>query len=219
MNAAIGAQLLSLVARNLKAPLGLGRYAFLFRLALRWQVYLARYADPEDDEGLREYKRKLVWFVMIYHELRPRLGDHEALRVALEVTRSVAVLVQRSLYRAPGNPSLSGLIVLHGRLRGKGLFRHIEYADVKVDHNRYEYRVTRCRFHEAFTAMGVPELTQAFCESDEIVFDGYARGLRFHRAGRGTIARGAEDCTFHFEQTMRATHSGGAVDVQCADLS
>ncbi len=49
--------------------------------------------------------------------------------------------------------------------------------------------------------MGVPELTRAFCESDEIVFDRYAPGLRFHRGGRGTIARGAEDCTFRFEQT------------------
>jgi hypothetical protein len=189
------------VARGLEAPLGLRRYAFLFRLALRWPVYLARYADSDDDQGLREYKRKLVWFAMIYHELRPRLGDREALLVALDVTRSVAVRVQQSLYHAPGDPSLNGLIVLHRRLRGKGLYRHIEYADVKVERNRYEYRVTRCRFHEAFTAMGVPELTHAFCESDETVFNGYARGLRFHRAGRGTIARGAEDCTFRFEQS------------------
>ncbi len=75
------------------------------------------------------------------------------------------------------------------------------HADVTVAPNRYDYRVTRCRFHEAFMAMGVPELTRAFCESDEVVFNDYSPGLRFDRAGRGTIARGAQDCTFRFEQT------------------
>ena len=35
---------------------------------------------------------------------------------------------------------------------------------------RFRFRITRCLFHEFFTAVGTPELTQLFCAIDEEFF-------------------------------------------------
>lgn len=71
--------------------------------------------------------------------------------------------------------------------------------------------ITRCRFLECFRDMGNAALTEAFCSSDETVFNEYSPSMRFHRGTHApdTIARGAARCTFIFERVPRAVRPSG----------
>jgi hypothetical protein len=95
-----------------------------------------------------------------------------------------------------------------------GLLRRNEHTVPVVTPERVEFRITRCCLYEAMCAMGVGPLTQAFCRSDEVVFNEYLPAMRFHRddAESNTIARGATDCGFVFE---RAPAPGAAPTDPC----
>lgn len=50
--------------------------------------------------------------------------------------------------------------------------------------------------------MGAPALTEAFCRSDEVVYNEYSPDVVFHRGSEApnTIARGASRCQFVFDR-------------------
>ena len=91
-----------------------------------------------------------------------------------------------------------------------GFIRHNDNSRIRTDAGAYRFGIVRCRFHEAFRDMGAPGLTEAFCRSDEVVFNEVLpTQMRFHRGAdaRNTIARGGDTCVFVFER-MTAANEG-----------
>ena len=63
--------------------------------------------------------------------------------------------------------------------------------------DRYTMRVTRCFYHEFFTAQGQPQLTRLFCAWDLTWINEVSEqkhGVRFERST--TIAADGPDCPF-----------------------
>jgi len=80
--------------------------------------------------------------------------------------------------------------------------------------------ITRCVFHETFRDMGIPWLTEAFCRSDEIVFNEYSPSMKFHRGTeetKNTIARGGSRCVFVFERVETPEQSLNAKTKEAGD--
>ena len=64
----------------------------------------------------------------------------------------------------------------------------------------------RCYFLDTFTALGIPELTRAYCAGDDVMYAGLCPQLRWLRTG--TLATGAPACDFRFERVESPKPSG-----------
>ncbi len=61
------------------------------------------------------------------------------------------------------------------------------------------FDISTCYFLETFRALGMPELTRAFCAGDDVMYAGLCPQLRWQRSG--TLGRGAPRCDFRFEHS------------------
>lgn len=68
------------------------------------------------------------------------------------------------------------------------------------------FDMSRCYFLDTFTALGMPELTRAFCAGDDVMYADLCPQLRWLRTG--TLATGAPVCDFRFERAERPVPLG-----------
>ncbi len=200
--------LAAIVDRHLQAVLGWRRVALYAGLLPALPRYARRFARPTDDAGLAECKRRFLLAGALYHELTRRVGAAAAERTMLAMLSEIAELVQRGTYLSPPNAlrSWDAFHAQHEEEARHGVIRHNVWSERERSQGRYAFAITRCCFYEAFRDMGAPALTEAFCRSDEIVYNAYSPDVVFHRGSNvpNTIARGAERCTFVFERPTSA---------------
>ena len=196
--------------RHLRAALGLRRLALYARLLTALPRYARRFARATDDAGLAECKRHFLLAGALYHEVSRRLGGVAAERTMLAMLSEIAVLVQRRTYLPPpgARRSWEAFHARHEEEAGRGLIRLNIWSEPDRSRDRYAFTITRCRFHEAFRDMGAPALTEAFCRSDEVVYNEYSPDVVFHRGSEApnTIARGASRCQFVFDRPDGTRH-------------
>lgn len=197
--------LLRLVRRHLRAELGWRWLPFLLGLVPRLRGYARRFARPSDGPAARTIKRKFLLLGAIHHRLVPRIGADRANARTTELTRELVMLVQQHAYEPPrGVPkSWRTFHEAHEAQMRSGMLSLQEHDEIRDDGTIYQFHITKCRWHETFRDMELPELTELFCRSDEIVYNQYSPQIRFHRGrdAKNTIARGANRCTFIFERT------------------
>jgi hypothetical protein len=181
---------------------------FLARWAIRLPRYRARFIDSTDDAALAECKRTFLPLAALHHELVEHLGIARAQPLSQAVALDVATTLQRRCYLGENRTERTWKTfhAEHERQMRSGLLRHNQHSPFVVVPGRVEFQITRCRFFEAMRSMGIGSLTEAFCRSDEIVFNEYLPGMRFHRGEvvPNTIARGGTSCGFVFEDSSRA---------------
>ena len=61
------------------------------------------------------------------------------------------------------------------------------------------FNISRCFYLDVLTRLGAPELTPAFCSTDELLASAFPPSIRFVRCG--TLARGDPCCDFRYERT------------------
>jgi hypothetical protein len=75
--------------------------------------------------------------------------------------------------------------------------------EIQIDNdNEYLMHVTKCFYHNFFTAHGAPEITPVFCEADNVwgdLLDPETNGVKFDRSM--TLGQGHAYCRFHFTKT------------------
>jgi hypothetical protein len=200
-----------LLNRHLKPVLGVSRFPFIARLLLEAPLYARRFARAGDDASLREVKKRFLLVGALYQSLQRRIGPAQAAPVTREFLYELGCAVQRQAYFPPeGAPrTWEGFHRAHDAQMEEGFIATNESAVAERNRDTVRLHVTRCRFHECFRDMGDASLTEAFCRSDETVFNAYSQSMRFHRGGKtpDTIARGAERCTFIFERVPPAAVS------------
>ncbi|GAX91641.1 L-2-amino-thiazoline-4-carboxylic acid hydrolase [Effusibacillus lacus] len=195
---------LSILNKHLLPALGWRRFLFIPSLLATVPKYRRQFARSDDDYGLREFKKTFLLVGVLYHELVKVTGEEIARQTTKNFLAEVAIAVQRSWYiPAPGIlRSYEAFHIEHEHQMQHGIIRHNEHDEIIVEPNLYRFHITRCLFHETFEDMGIPWLTEVFCQSDEVVFNEYTPDMKFHRGDNevNTIARGAAQCTFIFEK-------------------
>ncbi|WP_410514935.1 L-2-amino-thiazoline-4-carboxylic acid hydrolase [Paenibacillus sp. BR2-3] len=195
---------LFLLNKHLLPVLGARRYFFIAGLVIAAPGYRRRFRSSADDNGLKEFKKTFLLVGALYHELVKIVGEEVAIRTTTHFLTDVANAVQRNWYIPPTNSprSFEAFHDEHEHQMQHGLIRHNVHDEIIADNNQYQFHITRCLFHEAFSDMGFPWLTEVFCHSDEVVFNEYSPDMSFHRGDdkENTIARGAKQCTFIFRK-------------------
>lgn len=197
----------ALLNRLLKPELGWRRVPFVLTMLLQAPRYRKMFARPDDDAGLSEVKQTFLLVGVLYNLLRERLGEEVAFRVAHAFIFELGNAVQRQAYLPPpGAPSpWEWFHREHEAQIAEGFIRNNENDGIVHSANQVALHITRCRFFEAFRDMGNGGLAEAFCRSDETVFNEVSPEMHFHRGTDipNTIARGAKRCTFIYDLQKR----------------
>lgn len=193
-----------LLNQLLKPLLGWRRIPFILSMLLQAPRYRKLFARPNDDPGLKEVKTTFLLVGVLYNLLRIRLGEEVAFRTTHAFLYELGNAVQRQTYfPPPGTPrSWEWFHREHEAQIAEGFIRNNENDGIFHSDNEVSLHISRCRFFEAFADMGNAGLTEAFCCSDEKVFNEYSPEMRFHRGTElpNTIARGATKCTFIYDR-------------------
>ena len=200
-----------LLDQELKPALGWWRFLFIARLLLLARGYGKRFARANDDVTLQEVKKRFLLVGVLYNELARRFGETKALVITQAFLYRLGCAVQRQAYfPPPGEPRSWGHFHReHAAQMEEGFVSSNEKDSVVRTDESVTFHITLCRFHACFRDMGNAAITEAFCRSDETVFNEYSPLMRFHRGGQlpDTIARGAPRCTFMFERLPLALSS------------
>lgn len=187
--------------------LGWHRVPFIVGMLVAAPHYRKQFARVTDDDGLREVKRTFLLVGVLYNRLRDRFGEEVAYRSAHDFIYALGNAVQRQAYFPPaGVPrKWKWFHQEHEAQIREGFIRNNENDGILYSENQVSLHITRCRFFEAFRDMGNAKLVEAFCASDETVFNEYSPEMRFHRGTEvpNTIARGARRCTFVYDRRLQ----------------
>jgi hypothetical protein len=197
-----------LLDRHLAPVLGFWRFPFMITLPFRAPRFARLFGRPSDDHGLREVKRTFLLVGVLYNLLSATKGNATALKVAQGFLFDLANAVQRQAY-LPGRPHPRDWDWFHREHEAQmreGFIRKNENSWIAQTPDEVRLEIVRCRFLEAFRDMGDAAMTEAFCRSDEVVFNEYSQEMRFHRGeiSPDTIARGAKRCQFVYVRLRKS---------------
>jgi len=202
----------SLLNQHLAPVLKSHRWTFMAGLLRKAPAYRRSFARRDDDVALTAVKRTFLFVGVLYNELAARVGEDQALGITQAFLYELACDVQRRAYvdDAPALRSWDRLHDAHEAQMAEGLISANESGGIVRSGRRVSLNIVRCRFHECFRDMGNAAITEAFCRSDETVFNAYLPEIRFHRGAErpDTIARGAKSCAFVFERSPRVPVNG-----------
>ena len=144
----------------------------------------------------------------LYEVLKSRMDRERAFSIVTAAILPAGLAVQLANFRfVEETRSFEKLIANQQRVNREGPTRLNRMEILKADDSSYVFRVHRCQFMEAFSALGVPELTRVICVIDNAVFNTYLPDeIVFHRNGTGhRIVDQAPFCEFYC--THRAPES------------
>lgn len=166
--------------------------------------YRKRFRRTNDDEQLKRVKRTFLLVGVLYNELADKVGVEQALQTTQQFLYDLGCEVQRQAYypAADAPRTWEHFHREHEAQMAEGFISTNENDSVRHSEGRMELNIVRCRFFECFRDMGNAAITEAFCRSDETIFNEYSPQMRFHRGAQQatTIARGAQRCVFIYEK-------------------
>ena len=151
-------------------------------------------SDFIDSTGL------IAW---IYIRLTKEIGKEKAFEVVRACVLTSGLAVQQANFRnVEAHRTFENLKKFQQRANKEGSTKLNTVEIVEESENKYEFRVTRCLFHELFTYLNVPELTSVMCSIDNAIFNTYLpEKLIFHRNGMNkTLLGGQKYCEFVIEK-------------------
>lgn len=130
--------------------------------------------------------------------LLENLGEEFGRERVLEVARKTIVQIARQqgeqLARSMGGCSLAHFAMsMQAWTKGNA----IEMDILEQTDEKFSYNVTRCRYAEMYTALGIPELGSLLsCNRDFALIEGFNPEVKLDRTQ--TIMKGASFCDFRF---------------------
>jgi len=152
----------------------------------------------------------------MYLRLKEQVGREKAFELVRACILPIGLALQQGSLRAVEEPrTFENLVVYQQRTNREGPTRWNKMEVLEQSEHRYEFRVSRCLFHDLYTQLGTPELTRLMCEVDNAIFNTYLpEQVTFHRNGIGNrLADGAPECHFVLEHLPPARGTGGREDV------
>jgi len=139
----------------------------------------------------------------IYIRLSRKIGREKAFEVIRVSVLTSGFAVQQANFRnVEAQRTFENLKKFQQKANKEGSSKLNTVEIIEESENKYEFRVTRCLFHEFFTYLKVPELTSIMCSVDNAIFNTYLpEKLIFHRNGiNKTLLNGHEYCEFVIEK-------------------
>jgi hypothetical protein len=132
---------------------------------------------------------------LVYDRMKSEFGAEVAGNILRDTIRNAAIAHGQSLAaQQDGQTSLQGFIDLQ-HLWSAGGALEVEVDIEEAD--RFEFRVTRCKYAEAYKVMGLAEIGGTLsCDRDGTMCEGYDSKLKLTRTQ--TIMEGASHCDFKF---------------------
>lgn len=138
--------------------------------------------------------------ILLYRELRERIGREEALRITEVVVVEAALIFLRETIGPLRRAELEALDEESKQAfvkeRGRRFFNATVQWD-EVSGERVRFTVKHCKFPPLCVAAGVPELAPLFCRADARYFGSVEPDVTLTR--NQTIAEGAPTCPFLLE--------------------
>lgn len=138
----------------------------------------------------------------IYTRLTSKIGQKKAFEIIRAGILTSGLAVQQASFKSVEKErTFKHLVKYQQKTNRDGITRLNTMEIIEESENRYEFKITRCLFHEIFTHLKVPELTSIFCSIDNAIFNSYLpEELTFHRNGLNkTFVQGNKFCEFVIE--------------------
>ena len=132
---------------------------------------------------------------LVYERMKSEFGVEVAGSILRDTIKSAAIAHGQTLAAEQDGPtSLQSFIDLQHLWSAGGALE----VEVEVEEaDRFEFRVTRCKYAEAYKAMGLSEIGGTLsCDRDGTMCEGYDSNLKLTRTQ--TIMEGASHCDFKF---------------------
>jgi len=176
------------------------RFPLIF--LLRCKLTLGRFKKGIDPRFPAEFVKIIALPLWVYINLKAAIGQDKAFEI-MRVTILTGGLAQWNFqYQTTSvERTFANLCDLEIQVNKAGFTRWNTLNVVERTDKRFEIKITRCLYHEVFTAMGVPELTPIICQIDNAAFNSYLPDqVTFNRGGPGhRIADGRSACNFIWE--------------------
>jgi len=132
---------------------------------------------------------------LVFERMRAEFGLETARRILDETVEAAAIAHGRSLaVQNDGDTSLQSFIAIQ-HLWSAGGALEVEVDVEEAD--RFEFRVTRCKYAEMYKGMGLGDIGASLsCARDGKMSEGYDAHLKLSRSQ--TIMDGASHCDFKF---------------------
>ncbi|WP_395689804.1 L-2-amino-thiazoline-4-carboxylic acid hydrolase [Aestuariivirga sp.] len=145
-------------------------------------------------------KRKLQAEVIgpIYAEMVAQIGEDKASAILEAAIRKAAIAEGRYFAeRAGGNTSMADFAKLYELWTADGA---LEMKVLRLDDQHFHFDITRCRYAEAYRAIGLGEIGHLLsCNRDGAFCQGYDPAIELER--KQTIMEGAQCCTFRYQRS------------------
>jgi hypothetical protein len=145
--------------------------------------------------------------------LKERIGQETAYELLRACILPIGLALQQANFRNVEAPrTFENLVAYQQRTNREGPTRWNRMEVLEQSKRKYEFRVSKCMFHELYTQLGTPELTRLMCEVDNAIYNTYLpEQITFHRNGLGNrLADGAPECHFVLEAHPRAQGANGS---------
>lgn len=145
----------------------------------------------------------------IYDELVVALGTEEARALlARAVRKSVRQEAERAAAAFGPTASMEPFAANFRRTYAeRGAEAGLDVDVIRSDAARLDFNVTRCRFVEVYTEMGLGEVADILsCNRDGVFASDFDPNIRLNRAQ--TIAEGAPCCTFRYSYEHKKKPTG-----------
>ena len=186
-----------------------------FRFLLTTMVTLPRFKKQLPADLPPELVPIAALQTWMYVRLKDRVGQKKAFEILRACTLPIGLALQQGNFRAVEAPrTFENLVAYQQRTHREGPTRWNKMEILEQSEHRYEFRVSKCAFHELYTQLGMPELTTLMCEVDNAIFNAYLpEQITFHRNGLGNrLADGAPECHFVLEYHPCARGTGRQED-------
>jgi hypothetical protein len=169
----------------------------MLKLKMRGEPF-ASLSAPESKKD-KESRALIADAVLLYRALLKYKPQPDAERITRAVITDAAIAQLKYLIPSIDKKTIETLNEEQKRQMFCDIiakFPNAEYEIVKAEGKEYHYDITRCRLAELITAVGHPELRDAFCAGDGLYFARCQPAISFAR--ESTIGEGHPTCPFRF---------------------
>jgi hypothetical protein len=166
---------------------------------LKLPKYMRKYKKQLPKTYPGDFVQVVVLMAALYTVFRQKHDSGTAYSMVAAVILPLGLAVQMANFRyVEAERTMDNLITYQQRTNRDGPTRLNRMEIIQQRSGRYEFRVHNCMFMEAFSLLGMPELTRVMCAVDNAVFNVYLpEKIVFHRNGVGNrIVDGAPFCSF-----------------------